>query len=153
MIGFQDVTLSWQDREYVLPANKVLPVCRDLEDALVGPKGEPPEVMLFRHGGPGDARLSAACGIALRAAMAASATPGTIPDRVTDEEIYIFLKSAKVNEDFEAQRQMMEVCLLLLAILSPPASEKLKAFQVQAETPAEGKGEPAVADSSKASTD
>jgi len=112
---FEPVTLSWKGEQFVVAPERTLPLIAAIEDALMGPGGEPPVAMLTRQGGPGYARLSAAYGAALRYAGA----------QVTDEEIY-----TSIQEDFAASDNSVAVkvqgaILGLLAIISPPVSAKL----------------------------
>lgn len=71
MSVFQPVTLKWSDKEYVVPANQVMGLIAQIEDAVTLPE------LLGKKGAP-LGRVAMGYGAALRYAGA----------RVTDEEVY-----------------------------------------------------------------
>lgn len=122
MDGFQDVTLSWQGVEYVVPANDQMRLIAVIEDALMDSTGTPAVAVLSRRGGPSQSRLSVAYAAALRHAGA----------KVSDQEVYLTLQADIADQNLEIQTKIQVATLGLLAILSPPMMSKISAIM---ETP------------------
>lgn len=122
---FEPVTLGWQGDEYTVSPERTLALIASIEDALMGPNGEPPVAMLTRAGGPGYARLSRAYGSALRYAGAS----------VTDEEIYVSIQEDFAKSDNTVAVKVQRAILGLLAIISPPVSAKITAPAVKKKPP------------------
>ena len=116
MIGFEDVTLSWKGKDYVVPANKQMGLIRDIEDALEGKNGSVAIDILFRPSGVPHTRLAAAYGAALRYAGA----------RVTDEEVYLSIHDDIANQSKAQVAGTLRAMIVgLLAVISPPMSRKI----------------------------
>jgi hypothetical protein len=112
MHGFEDVTLSWQDKAYTVPANKQLMLIAKIEAALAGENDEQALAVLFRKNGIPHTRLAAAFGAALRYAGA----------QVTDEEVYLSIHTDIANKSRqEVAAKMQGMLMALLAIISPPS--------------------------------
>jgi len=116
MHGFEDVTLSWQGAQYVVPANRQLMLIAKIEDALSAEGTEQAISVLFRREGPPHSRLAGAFGAALRFAGA----------KVTDEDIYLAIQSdiaQKSPADVALALQVM--VFSVISIISPPAARMI----------------------------
>lgn len=116
MNGFEDVTVGWQGKEYVIPANKQMGLIARVEDALSGDSGIQAINVLMQKQGPSYSRLAAAFGAVLRYAGA----------QVTDEEIYL-----SIMDDFSKSRadvaiKLQTVIISLLMIISPPVGHAFR---------------------------
>lgn len=110
MQGFDDVTLEWGGKSYVIPANRQMMLIAKIEDALSGDSGAQALSVLLRSEGPPYSRLAAAFGTALRYAGAV----------VTDDEIYL-----SIMEDFAAQSadvttKIQNAIFAVLSVIAPP---------------------------------
>lgn len=116
MIGFEDVTLSWQGKDYIVPANKQMMLIAKIEDALAGDSGQQAFTILFRKGGVPHSRLAMAYGAALRYAGAG----------VTDEEIYLSIHQDIADESRQQVAAKFSMMTMgLLALISPPAARRI----------------------------
>ena len=115
MHGFSDVTLGWQDSEYVVPADRVMMLVCQIEDALSGPEGEQALTVLMRRQGPPHGRLAAAYGAALRYAGA----------DVSDAEVYLSMQTDLSGGGADAVNKMQSAVIAMIAIVSPPIGSAL----------------------------
>lgn len=116
MHGFDDVTLTWQGADYVVPANRQLKLIAKIEDALAGDDKEQAIAVLFRRNGVPHTRLAAAYGAALRYAGA----------NVSDEEVYLSIHDDIAARSKEAVAIAIHRMLMgLVAIVSPPTARAL----------------------------
>lgn len=115
MKGFEDVTLSYDGKSYVVPADRVLLLVAEVEDALRGRGSQSAVEVLLRSGGPSQARLAQAYGAALRFAGA----------DVRDDEIYIGIQERMAQRDPEALTAVQSAILSLISIVSPPIAMAL----------------------------
>ena len=117
MQGFEDVTLTWREQSYTVPADRQLMLIAKLESALAPETGQAIDV-LFRKGGPPHTVLAQAFGAALRYAGAS----------VTDDEVYL-----SIHQDIAAKSRkqvaytLQTMILALMAITSPPTARALAA--------------------------
>lgn len=119
MKGFEPVTLPWGEQTYTVPANKVLGLVREIEDALEYEGGPAAVYVLFRPGGVRLTRLAGALGAALRYAGAS----------VTDDEVYLTLMEDVANMSQSAMAQNAQVLVAtLLTIIAPPVAQKAAAL-------------------------
>jgi len=118
MKGFEDVTLSWAGKDYVVPADRQLMLIAEIEDALSGPNNVPAVAVLTRPAGPGHARLASAYGAALQYAGA----------EVSEGEIYMALQEDMADGNAGVQVKLQNATLGLLAIVSPPVYSRLMAL-------------------------
>lgn len=117
---FQEVSLEWDGETFNVPAEGQLKLVQIIEDALRGPGGENALTMLFKAGGPGNARLSAAYGAALRYAGA----------MVSDEDVFDYIDAAQSEGDHAALSVVQSGVMGLMAIVSPRGHAKwLKAVE------------------------
>ena len=116
MHGFEDVTLSWGGKDFVVPASRQLMLIAKIEDALGGDTGEQAVAVLFRKNGPPHSRLAMAYGAAMRYAGAS----------VTDDQVYLTIHEDIANKSAAAVQGTIQTMLAgLLAIISPPTSRAL----------------------------
>lgn len=121
--GFQDVTLGWKGQDYILPAERQMPVIAKIEAALCPDgRGQPVQKLLSGKGLTYH-QLASAYGLALRAAGA----------RVTDEEVYLSIMGDLAEGDAGAAQKMQLACLGLLEIVAPPVALKLRRSSADAE--------------------
>ena len=117
MAGFEDVTLSWNGIEYVIPATKMMMVVCRIEDVLCQDEDDNALDVLLRKRPP--ARLAAAFEAALNAAGA----------RIEPGEVYISIMSALADGDANSLSRTMETVMALLALIAPPVHHRLVAAQ------------------------
>ena len=116
MHGFEDVTLTWQGKDYVVPANRQMMLIAKIEDALGGEAGDQAIAVLFRRNGVPHSRMAAAYGAALRYAGAS----------VTDEEVYISIHADIATQSRDAVAALVHRMLMgLVAIISPPTAKAI----------------------------
>lgn len=116
MLGFEDVTLSWQGQSYTVPANQQMRLIAKIEDALSADSGRQALSILFQREGPPYSRLAAAYGAALRHAGA----------KVTDDEVYLSIQSDLASKTRAEKTVMIQGAIVgLLSIISPPAAASL----------------------------
>jgi hypothetical protein len=108
---FEDVTLSWKDETFTVPANEQMVLIAKLETALRGDSGRQPLSILMQKEGPSYGELARAYGAALRHAGA----------KVSDSEVYMSiqedltsLKGVKLTEKLQA------ATIAIISIMSPP---------------------------------
>lgn len=115
MQGFEDVTISWDGEDYVIPANRQLMLIAKMEDALAGGTGQQAISVLLRPEGPPYARVAMAFGAALRFGGAV----------VTDDEIYLKMMDDLAHDKAEAVIAVQGAIMALLSIVSPPMGKAL----------------------------
>ena len=115
MQGFEDVTISWKDVEYTIPANQQLMLVAKIEDALSGDTGKQAIGILLRPEGPPYARLAMAFGAALRYAGA----------EVEDQEVYLSMMNDLSKNKLDAVEQTQAAIMVMLSIVSPPMGRAL----------------------------
>ena len=113
---FEDVTLSWKDETFTVPADKQMVLIAKLEDALRGDSGRQPLGILMQMGGPSYGELARAYGAALRHAGAT----------VSDGEVYLAIQEdlASLNPE-EVTAKIQTSVVALISIMSPPLGHKL----------------------------
>lgn len=115
MQGFEDVTISWAGKSYVIPANRQMGLIARLEDALSGDSGQQAISVLMRKEGPPYSRLAAAFGAALRYAGA----------NVGDDEVYLSITEDMANSAADLTAKLQACVIALLMVISPPIGKKL----------------------------
>lgn len=133
MQGFEPVTLSWQGKDYTVPAERQMGLIARIEDALSGPGGEQALNVLFRREGPPYSRLASAFGAALRYAGA----------QVSDEDVYLsIMEDIASGGGTKAAEKLLAATSALLNIMAPPlrvteaAEAKEKATDEKKDQPA-----------------
>ena len=125
MDGFEPVTLSWQGREFIVPADRQLALIARLEDALQGDGDKSAIEMLFRKGGPPHSALARAFGAALRYAGA----------QVTDDQVYLSIHTDIASGSAQmAYAKTASMIVTLLAVISPPTFKASTAAAKENET-------------------
>ncbi|MCP5073123.1 MAG: hypothetical protein GY947_07490 [Rhodobacteraceae bacterium] len=114
MDGFKDVTLTWGEDEFVVPADQQMMLIARIEDAIQGQTGIP-AVQTLLNGTPPLSRLAAAYGGALRHAGA----------KVSDADVYLTIQEDLSVGDHASAQKLQLMILGLLKIMSPPLAEKL----------------------------
>lgn len=115
MKGFEDVTIGWDGKEYVIPANKQLMLIAKLEATLGGETGRQAVEVLTQPSGPSYAVLAMSYGAALRYAGA----------NVSDDEIYLSIHEGFASGDTGMATFIQGAILALLSIISPPLGRAL----------------------------
>jgi hypothetical protein len=116
MHGFEDVTLSWAGRDYVIPANRQMRLIAMVEDALSSGTGRQAIGILMQAEGPSYSRLAGAFGTALRYAGAP----------VSDDEIYLAIMQDFADGDHaESTRKIQAAVLSLLTLIAPPIAAEM----------------------------
>lgn len=129
MHGFDDVTLSWADKSYTVPANQQLMLIAKIEDALAGDTGEQAIALLMRKNGPPHSRMAAAFGAALRYAGAG----------VTDEDVYLSIhQDIASGSKMQVATKVNMMILALLSIISPPVAAAIRGEPEEKKPLAEG---------------
>lgn len=100
MAVFQEIRLSWDGREFVIPAERVLGAIAEVEEVVTLP-----EILMMMGGKMTMAKLSRAYGALLRYAGAS----------LSDDEVYGGL--IKHGKTFE---QMKTACVALCGLMIPP---------------------------------
>lgn len=117
MRGFEDVVIGWNGAEYTVKARAIMPLIATVEDIISGQSGVPAVALLMgERGGPTVSRLCMAFGAILRHAGA----------KVEDEEIYLSVQDELLAGSGEALTAMSSACDKLLAVISPPVSQKME---------------------------
>jgi len=123
MKGFEDVTLGWDGKEYVVPANKQLLLIATIEDVFAGASGRQALEVLCRGSGPSYSTLARAYGAALRYAGA----------DVSDDEVYLTIMSGMANAKGETAILIQSAIVGLISIIAPPIGHMLSSGDSDAE--------------------
>ena len=115
MTGFQDVTLSWGEDVYTVPADKQMGLIMVIEDALSGASGRQAIGVLLAPEGPPYSRLAAAFGAALRYAGA----------ETTDADVYLSIINDMADQKADVSVKVQASILALLSIIAPPIGSRL----------------------------
>ena len=113
---FEDVTLSWKDESFTVPAEGQMVLIAKIEAALQGDSWRQPLGILMRLDGPSYGELARAYGAALRHAGAA----------VSDSEVYLSIQEdlASLSPD-DVTAKIQSSVVALITIMSPPLGHKL----------------------------
>lgn len=115
MAGFEDVTLSWAGRDYVVPVNRVMGLLYLIENTLIGDSDEDAMTVLM------DGRRRVPIASAFEKALAyagAEFPPG---------EVYLSVMQSLAEDRADHVKQMFEATMNLLAVLAPPVHAQITA--------------------------
>lgn len=121
MAGFEDVTLSWAGRDYVVPVDRVMRLLRLIEDCLIGEGAQ--DALTVLMDGRRRAPLADAYETALRFA-GADLPPG---------EVYMTVMNALAESRSDHVEQMFHTTMNLLALLAPPMHSRIMAGRSEAD--------------------
>lgn len=114
MRGFEDVTLTWQGRDYTVPANRVFELVRRVETTIMDGKKTAAFVLLLNNAVP-QSVLAMSYAEALRFAGA----------EVTAEEVYLTIMHGFANDAAQAAIDVQQAVIGLLCIISPPMAHEI----------------------------
>jgi len=114
---FKDVTLTWGEQSYTVPANEQMGLILVIEDALAAGTGRQAIGILLGAEGPSYARLATAYGAALRYAGST----------VTDDEIYLSIMEDMAAQSADVAVKVQGAIIALLSIIAPPIGAKMAA--------------------------
>lgn len=114
MRGFEDVTLSWQGRDFVVPANRVFELVRRVETTIMDGKPTAAFVLLLNNAVP-QSVLAMAYSEALRFAGA----------DVTAEEVYLTVMNGFATNAADAAISVQQAIIGLLCIIAPPMAYEI----------------------------